>query len=365
MPSSTTYRAIFPLSIVAALVTIGGCMQSSSTPLLRLNVPIEVIDTNAEHPRRLGGKPNVNLRELFEESAERDAMKRMQGAVQHTKECLPPLPPPPLPGKKGIAFTLREEGEMGSWVENIPKVVALNPYWNYSWGSKRVEAQPDNIEFVPMLWGAWGETGFIERIVSDIYPQIESGQAKRVLGFNEPDFKAQANLPVQDAVSYWHILEDIGIPLASPSAAKATGTWMLDFMEEAEANCLRMEYIAVHWYGAANAREFMNQMRVAYKLYGSRRPLLITEFAPADWSAKAPEDNKWSQARVLAFMKEVLPWLEEQNMVAGYAWFPFEQTNAAGSSSALFNLNGNLTALGQFYASVTTDNPAGDQSIEV
>jgi hypothetical protein len=340
-------------------------MQSSSTQLLRLNVPIEVIDTNAEHPRRLGGKPNINLRGLFERSADRDPKKRKQGAVQHTKECLPPLPPPPLPGKKGIAFTLREEGEMGSWVENIPKVVALSPYWNYSWDSKRVEAQPDNIEFVPMLWGAWGETAFIERIVSDIFPQIESGQARRVLGFNEPDYKPQANLPVQDAVSYWHILEDIGIPLASPSVAKATGTWMLDFMEEAEADCLRMEYIALHWYGAANAKEFKNQMRVAYQLYGSRRPLLITEFAPADWNAKAPEDNKWSQARVLAFMKEVLPWLEEQDMVAGYAWFPFEQTNAAGSSSALYDLNGNLTALGLFYASVTTENPAGDQLIEV
>jgi hypothetical protein len=52
-------------------------------------------------------------------------------------------------------------------------------------------------------------------------------------------------------------------------------------------------------------------------------------------------------------------------MVVGYAWYPFEQTNAAGSSSALYDLNGNLTALGQLYASVTTENPAGDQSIEV
>lgn len=363
------YRTILPISLAAtALFALRGVMQSSSTPLLNRNVPIEVIDTTGTHAeprRRLGGRPKINLPGIFEESADRDSEKRKLGAGRRTEECLPPLPPPPLPGKKGIGFTLRDEGEKGSWIENIPKVVALNPYWNYSWGSKRIETQPDNIEFVPMLWGAWGETGFIENIVSDIYPQIESGQAKRVLGFNEPDYKPQSNIPVQKAVSFWHILEDIGIPLASPSVAKATGTWMLDFMEEAEANCLRMEYIALHWYGAANADEFKNQMRVAYQLYGSRRPLLITEFAPADWSADIPEANKWSEARVLDFMKEVLPWLEEQDMVAGYAWFPFEQTNAAGSSSALFDLFGNQTALGRFYASVTTENPAGDQSIEV
>ena len=59
--------------------------------------------------------------------------------------------PPPLPGKKGACFTLRDEGKEGSWVENMPKVVALSPYWNYSWGTKRVEAQPDNIEFIPMI----------------------------------------------------------------------------------------------------------------------------------------------------------------------------------------------------------------------
>jgi hypothetical protein len=201
MPSSTTNRAIFPLSLAATVfVALGGYMQSSSTPpLLQLNIPIEVIDSNAEHPRRLGGKPNVNLVGIFEKSGDRNAKKRQRG-----EECPPPLPPPPLPGKRGIGMTLREEGKMGSWAENLPKVVALNPYWNYSWSEKRVEAQPDNIDFVPMLWGAaWGETGLINKIESAIIPQIQSGQAKRVLGFNEPDYIPQSNLPVQDVVSYW------------------------------------------------------------------------------------------------------------------------------------------------------------------
>ena len=65
-----------------------------------------------------------------------------------------------LPGKKGICFTLREKGKKGSWTQNLPKIKAVNSYWNYSWGTNRVEAQPVGMEFIPMPWGAWGKEGF-------------------------------------------------------------------------------------------------------------------------------------------------------------------------------------------------------------
>ena len=59
--------------------------------------------------------------------------------------------------------------------------------------------------------------------------------------------------------------------------------------------------------------------------------------------------------QVLAFMKEALPWLEEQEWIVGYAWFPFPITSSHGTSSALFDLNGNLTACGEFYANFTAE----------
>ena len=68
--------------------------------------------------------------------------------------CPPVDPAAPLPGKKGIGLTLRDEGEPGSWVENLPKVLALNVSWNYSWNRVRIPQQPDDIEFIPMIWGA-------------------------------------------------------------------------------------------------------------------------------------------------------------------------------------------------------------------
>lgn len=37
-----------------------------------------------------------------------------------------------LPGKKGVAYTLRST----NWEAHLPRVKFLNPSWNYSWGSK-------------------------------------------------------------------------------------------------------------------------------------------------------------------------------------------------------------------------------------
>jgi hypothetical protein len=280
-----------------------------------------------------------------------------------TRACAAVTPPPPFEGKKGAAFTLRDEGLKGSWVENLPKVVALEPYWNYGWGLELIDHQPDNIEFVPMVWGGRNPDRVQQKLTMKLLPLIESGKVKRLLGFNEPDKAAQSNMNTTDALEAWPILESTGLPLASPSCAQPAGRWMVEFMSIAEERCHRLDWIGVHWYGGANVEAFKRAMQNIYELYGSRRPLLITEFAPADWKAETPAENKWSQADVLDFMKQALPWLEETAWIAGYAWFSFDTSSAAGTSSALFDEQGALTACGRFYASVRTSNPAGDQTI--
>ena len=278
-----------------------------------------------------------------------------------------------LPGKKGICFTLRGQGEKGGWDKNVPKIKATRSYWNYSWGSNRVDAQPVDMEFIPMTWGAWGMDGFAKTLSKDVVPQIQSGQAKRLLGFNEPDKKEQANMPYTEALKYWPLLEKLGIPLCSPACANplsdiddstqgVRGTWMRDFMREADKRKYRMDYIGVHWYGGTSPRSFKERMIEVYEAY-ARRPLLISEFAVADWGAKTVSANSHSREAVLAFMKEVLPWMEKQNWIAGYAWFSFGIEEAVGTSSTLFDKEGNLTTLGRFYQSVSNENPDGDQDI--
>jgi Glycosyl hydrolase catalytic core len=85
--------------------------------------------------------------------------------------CNNELSHPPLPGKKGAAFTLRDAGQSGNWVENLPKVIQLKPYWNYSWGPKRIAQQPDDIEFVPMLWTGNNAASLQVAITNNLMPQ--------------------------------------------------------------------------------------------------------------------------------------------------------------------------------------------------
>ena len=280
-----------------------------------------------------------------------------------------------FPGKKGICFTLRDKGKKGDWVKNIPKVKKLNVYWNYSWGSNLIPAQPDNLEFVPMSWGARSMDGLKKNINTNVIPQIKSGKAKRFLAFNEPDKHDQSNMPYKKALEYWPFLESLGVPLASPACANpegindpsaqgVKGTWMRDFMKEVDKKGLRVDYTAVHWYGGTSAPHFKAKMKRLYEKYG-RRPILITEFACANWKTGGKfAKNKFTPKRVLEFMKDVLPWLEKQDWVAGYAWYSFMLKEPPGYGSALIDEKGNLTACGRYYKSVTTENPQGDQSIK-
>mgnify|MGYP006148489601 CR=1 FL=1 len=278
-----------------------------------------------------------------------------------------------LPGKKGICLTMRKTGEPGSAQQNMSKLKMVNPYWSYSWGWDQVPSQPAKVEFVPMSWGAWSVDGLRKGLQKSVMPHIQSGKVKRFLGFNEPDKPEQANMPYQAALKYWPQLEALKVPLCSPACANpegindnsvqgVRGTWMKDFMAEADRRGYRVDYTGVHWYGGTHVQHFKEKMRRIYEKYG-RRPILITEFAPADWEARTLAQNRHKSHMVLAFMKEVLPWLERQDWVAGYAWFSFGIKEAVGHTSALYDKNGNLAACGRYYRSITTQNPDGDQSI--
>lgn len=286
-----------------------------------------------------------------------------------------------LPGKKGIGFCLRDPNSAkakkagGSWDKNMPLVRKLDVSWNYSWGPNHVESQPDDIEFLPMIWGGAGKEKLKQYLEKAVIPNIKSGKSKRLLCLNEPDKKEQANMPYMVAIELWPEFEKLDIPLCSPACANpeginddsiqgVQGTWMRDFIKEADKRGYRIDYIGVHWYGGTSAQNFKDKMKRIYEKYG-RRPLLITEFAPADWKTKGDiTKNKHKPENVLKFMKEVLPWMEKQDWIAGYAWFPFKIDSPQGTSSALFDNNGNLTACGKYYKSVTTENPTGDQDIK-
>jgi hypothetical protein len=201
-------------------------------------------------------------------------------------------------------------------------------------------------------------TSFQNWIDNNVIPMALSGRYTLLLPFNEPDNQNQCDgiMTVDEAVALWPMLEEVPLPLASP--ATAGDDWLDEFMLEVERLDLRVDFIAYHWYGRPEWWRPMNKLTRVHDEH--QRPMIITEIAPGWWPS-----NDYTPDQALWFAKNVLPWLEEQEWIAGYAWFPFHPDNPAGGFSALFDSDTGtaLTCVGEFYASVTNENPQGDQSI--
>lgn len=242
--------------------------------------------------------------------------------------------------KKGAAFTYR----IPTWSTRLSR---LNVHWHYSWSFQLQDTKPDNVNYAPMFWGKGAPTK--QENIDYIKDLVAQGKVNYVLGFNEPDGSDQANMTVEEAIERWPALEGLGVPLVSPATVNPENDWMKNFMARAEEENLRIDYVAMHWYGGPNASAFIKKVKDAYDLY--KRPIWITEFAIADWQATSLENNRHSKEEVLQFMKDVLPALDKMPFVHRYAWFNGTPGGRVLGNSVLFDENDNLTELGQFYAS--------------
>lgn len=241
-----------------------------------------------------------------------------------------------IEGKKGVAYSYRTE----NWSH---KTSELGANWFYHWGNVPREEIPENVEYVPMFWGKGSVT---DENINRLIDLKNEGKIQYILAFNEPDGAEQANMTVDEVVAFWPKLESIGLPIISPAPVGFKNDWMTAFMNKAEELNLRVDYTAIHSYGGPSVSAFLAKLKEAYEMYG--RPLWITEFAVADWSATSPETNKHSEATVLQFMQEVLPKLDALDYVVKYAWFDGSGRNPL-YTSALYDVDGNITALGEFY----------------
>ncbi|HPF96780.1 MAG: glycosyl hydrolase [Flavobacteriaceae bacterium] len=239
--------------------------------------------------------------------------------------------------KKGVCFTNSNQ----RWSH---KTSELGAYWMYSWGNVLREEIPENVEFVPMFWGA---NSVSNENITRIQQLIDEGKVKYVLGFNEPDGTDQANMSVEEAIALWPTLEQLNVPLVSPAAVNPTNEWMTEFMQKVDELGLRVDYVAVHHYGGSNVLSFINKLKQTYEAYN--RPIWVTEFAVADWNATSPENNSHSEEEVAAFMQETLTALDDIDWVFRYSWF--DGRNAALYTSALYDdENVNQTYVGSIYA---------------
>ena len=216
--------------------------------------------------------------------------------------------------------------------------------WWYDW-SLQGGASP--LDFVPMYWGT-STTG----------DPLPAG-AHAVLGFNEPNFKAQSNLTPTQAAAAWPTIEakakSAGIPIVSPavnfcgSSTDPSGcsdttitdpyTWLKDFF--AACSGCEVDAIAVHWYNCdlPSLKGYIdgNGSLEGFVQFG--KPIWLTEFSC---------DGSHSEADQETYMKAAVPYLEGNPNVARYAWFSASPI----PNAVLANGDGSLTPLGQLYESL-------------
>ncbi|HEX7303238.1 sigma-70 family RNA polymerase sigma factor [Lentzea sp.] len=250
-------------------------------------------------------------------------------------------PPPPAPATK-IAASAKKG--VSTWnFDGVGKALTdVRAGWYYNWAVHPDGVQaPANVEFVPMIWGA--------KFTDDATIARAKANGRVLLGFNEPDFPDQANMTPQQALDLWPKLAATGLRLGSPAVAHSgdkAGGWLDQFMTGAAQRGLRVDFIAVHWYGsdfsAAAVGHLKNYLEAVHAKYG--KPVWLTEYSLIDFSGGSARYP--SQAELAAFargssaMMEALPWVER------YAWFALP---ADKPGTGLYAPGGTPNQAGQAY----------------
>lgn len=244
--------------------------------------------------------------------------------------------------KKGFATVAARDPQ---WKR---KITSLHVHWLYTWGLDKPPGLPQDVEFVPMDWGYWGnKDGGVTKALAKAKTQPG---VRSLLGFNEPDSTTQANLSVEGALEAWPLLMQTGLTLGSPAPVHVEDDWMRRFMQGMVTKKYRVDFICIHWYGGNDPSGFLGYLAHIHDLY--HRPLWVTEFCPADWSAGKDHPNHYTPQQMADFMRAVVPELNKRGYVQRYAWYSAATNDPALGPATLFNNDGSLTDLGRLYAAL-------------
>jgi len=217
-------------------------------------------------------------------------------------------------------------------------------YFNWAAGHPGIK-NPRGVQFVPMIWGA----GSVTR--ADLREVRHEGHY--LLGFNEPDNAGQSNMTVAQALHYWPRLMATGMTLGSPAVATDAATpggWLDRFMAGAKADHYRVNFIAVHWYGAdfatsAAVGQLESYLRAIHARY--HKPIWLTEFALISFGATTTFPSARRQA---AFVTAATAMLQRLTFVQRYAWFALPATSGDGTAG-LFRPGAIATKAGRAFES--------------
>jgi hypothetical protein len=213
--------------------------------------------------------------------------------------------------------------------------------WYYNWSAApgRYLAGESYFEFVPMCWNGNYSADNIRSFVAD-HPE-----AHYLLAFNEPNFKAQANMTPAQAAAAWPAVQALAQELNleivapalnySPDAPYYSPTdWMDEFVSLVGTDAF--DYTAVHAYGGLEVTKTI--CTNFHEKYG--KPVWLTEFCY--WPDEGNSNSTVAADTQIYFMMQTVEWLEKTDWIYRYAWF-----KAIGDSSASTGPNYGLLLSGK------------------
>jgi RNA polymerase sigma factor (sigma-70 family) len=252
-----------------------------------------------------------------------------------TKPKVTALPPVGTSRKKGVS--------VWKFAGLKDALAHVGAGWYYDWATTDNDVPgPAGVEFVPMI-RAKGD------LTAANLKQVTS-EGRVLLGFNEPDMPAQADMSVEDALAAWPRLEATGMRLGSPSVAyggDTAGGWLDRFMSGAKDKGYRVDFITLHWYGSdfsgAAVNQFLGYVDAVHKRYDL--PIWVTEYGLMNFSGSPKYPTT---AQEVAFIKGSTAGMESRSYVERYAWFALP---AVGDSAAygLYSDGDSPTAAGKAY----------------
>lgn len=243
--------------------------------------------------------------------------------------------------KKILTFGLISLVALGGYAKSAKRGVSENSFmtikqisplepgvsWFYTWGNRIADSDNEyydldkydgDIEFVPMCWSQHYSADNI-RDYCKKHPEV-----KYLLGFNEPNFKAQANMTPQQAADEWPAVQalakELNLKLVAPVLNYSPDapynnpiTWMDEFVALVGKDAF--DYTAIHNYGGVGV--MIDLATKFHDRYG--KDVWVTEFCL--WPDAGNNSSNVSQENQIKSMIETLDWLENTEWIFRYAWF--------------------------------------------
>ena len=252
----------------------------------------------------------------------------------------------PAPAAAARPRALKGAAHRGRDAHDLRQIMAINASWYYTWRPTYTVATSP--AFIPMIWS--GKALIQNDSIRDVIHQLPATRTKNLLGFNEPDSRTQANTSVDEAIRLWPLLQSTGLRLGSPCTVSPNSPWLDQFMAKAARAHLRVDFMTMHSYGGPNAESFLAKVRDLHHKYG--RPVWVTEFSVADWSATPTRPSRYTPSQVHSFMRAAVTGLQAMPYVERFAWYGGWPSHPALGPSSLYKTHGQLTPAGRLYASL-------------